>query len=132
LWPGGSRGWDWNETGTSHVPGVQVADVEELLAPGARAVVSGRGMHGRLERPAGTRAELERAESRSADLTPAAVETTTDGGIRAPESARCSTPPADDGGDGEGYVRGRLLLGRRGDVPAGSGVVDTAVGFMGG
>lgn len=76
LWPGGSRGWDWNETGTSHTPGVQVADVEELLAHGARAVVIGRGMHGRLEVPPGTRAELERRGVEvHADLTPAAVDT---------------------------------------------------------
>jgi hypothetical protein len=31
LWPGGVREWDWNETGTRHRPGVQPADVEELL-----------------------------------------------------------------------------------------------------
>jgi len=33
LWPGGSREWDWNETGTRHVPGVQLADVEEERQP---------------------------------------------------------------------------------------------------
>lgn len=60
LWPDGAREWDWNETGTRHVPGVQVADVEELIDHGARAVVVGRGMHGRLEVPAETREALER------------------------------------------------------------------------
>jgi hypothetical protein len=25
LWPGGGREWDWAETGTSHVPGIQPA-----------------------------------------------------------------------------------------------------------
>jgi len=45
LWPGGGRAWDWNETGTRHVPGIQVADVEELLRHGARTVVLSRGMH---------------------------------------------------------------------------------------
>jgi hypothetical protein len=44
LWPGGGRAWDWAETGTHHVPGIQVADVEELLAHGARTVVLTRGM----------------------------------------------------------------------------------------
>ena len=32
LYPGGGREWDWNETGTRHSPGIQPADVEELLA----------------------------------------------------------------------------------------------------
>lgn len=49
LWPGGSRAWDWNETGTSHNPGVQPADVQELVDHGARAVVLSRGMHERLK-----------------------------------------------------------------------------------
>lgn len=44
LWPGGGRSWDWRETGTHHVPGIQVADVEELLAMGAKTVVLTRGM----------------------------------------------------------------------------------------
>lgn len=29
LWPGGGRKWDWTETGTHHVPGIQSVDVEE-------------------------------------------------------------------------------------------------------
>lgn len=48
LYPGGSREWDWNETGTEHVPGIQPADVEELLEHGARVVVLSRGMNQRL------------------------------------------------------------------------------------
>ena len=44
LWPGGGRAWDWRETGTHHVPGIQVADVRELLENGARTVVLTRGM----------------------------------------------------------------------------------------
>jgi hypothetical protein len=44
LWPGGGRAWDWRETGTHHVPGIQIADVEELLENGARTVVLTRGM----------------------------------------------------------------------------------------
>ncbi len=49
LWPGGSRGWDWNETGTSHVPGVQPADVEELVERGAEVVILSRGQNRRLQ-----------------------------------------------------------------------------------
>lgn len=44
LWPGGGRAWDWRKTGTHHVPGIQVAAVEELLENGARTVVLTRGM----------------------------------------------------------------------------------------
>lgn len=44
LFPGGSREWDWNETGTRHVPGIQPADVEELLAAGASVVVLSKGI----------------------------------------------------------------------------------------
>jgi hypothetical protein len=48
LFPGGTRAWDWKETGTSHDPGIQPADVEELLERGATAVVLSRGFHERL------------------------------------------------------------------------------------
>lgn len=48
LWPGGARAWDWAETGTRHAPGVQPADVRELLEHGARHVVLSRGRLGRL------------------------------------------------------------------------------------
>ncbi|GAA4587688.1 hypothetical protein BJY16_008306 [Actinoplanes octamycinicus] len=44
LWPGGGRPWDWNETGTRHEPGVQPADVAELLDNGATVLVLSRGM----------------------------------------------------------------------------------------
>ena len=44
LYPGGGRTWDWNETNTHHVPGIQPADVEELLAHGTEIVVLSRGM----------------------------------------------------------------------------------------
>ena len=49
LFPGGSREWDWRETGTSHVPGIQPADVEELLDHGVTVVVLSKGMHERLQ-----------------------------------------------------------------------------------
>jgi len=49
LYPGGARAWDWNETGTSHSPGIQPADVEELLDHGASVVILSRGMNRRLQ-----------------------------------------------------------------------------------
>lgn len=49
LFPNGSREWDWNETGTHHKPGIQPADVEELLENGAEAVVLSQGFHQRLQ-----------------------------------------------------------------------------------
>ncbi|NIM50140.1 MAG: hypothetical protein GTN62_07360 [Gemmatimonadales bacterium] len=48
LYPGGAREWDWRETGTDHVPGIQPADVEELLQHGATVVVLSTGMYKRL------------------------------------------------------------------------------------
>jgi hypothetical protein len=44
LWPGGGREWDWRETDTHHEPGIQPADVEELLDHDSRTVVLSRGM----------------------------------------------------------------------------------------
>jgi hypothetical protein len=48
LYPGGARAWDWNETGTSHTPGIQPADIEEVLDHGAEVVVLAKGMNERL------------------------------------------------------------------------------------
>jgi hypothetical protein len=44
LYPGGGHEWDWSETGTQHVPGIQPADVEELLDRGSAVIVLSRGM----------------------------------------------------------------------------------------
>ncbi len=44
LWPGGGRAWDWRETDTHHVPGIQPSDVRELLDNGSQSVVLSRGM----------------------------------------------------------------------------------------
>jgi hypothetical protein len=49
LYPGGGRAWDWSETGTRHVPGIQPADVEDLLEQGATTVVLSLGMDQRLQ-----------------------------------------------------------------------------------
>ena len=48
VFPGGAREWDWNETGTAHRPGIQPADVAELLDHGATAIVLSRGVLRRL------------------------------------------------------------------------------------
>ncbi|XP_037056518.1 mth938 domain-containing protein-like [Peromyscus leucopus] len=44
VWPGGSRAWDWRETGTEHSPGAQPADVKEVTEKGVQPLVMGRGM----------------------------------------------------------------------------------------
>ena len=59
LFPGGSRSWDWNETGTSHDPGIQPSDVQELIDHGARVVVLARGMNRRLKVQESTLRHLE-------------------------------------------------------------------------
>lgn len=59
LWPGGCRGWDWNETGTSHDAGVQPSDVAEVLDHGATHVIIGLGRERRLRVAADTEALLD-------------------------------------------------------------------------
>ena len=49
LYPGGAIEWDWNLTGTRHDPGIQPADVEEVLEHGARVVVLSKGVEERLK-----------------------------------------------------------------------------------
>ncbi len=49
IWPGGARTWDWRETGTRHVPGIQTADVTKLVEKGCEVIVLSRGMHLRLQ-----------------------------------------------------------------------------------
>jgi hypothetical protein len=48
VFPGGAREWDWNETGTAHEPGIQPADVAELLDHAATTIVLSQGMLSRL------------------------------------------------------------------------------------
>jgi hypothetical protein len=59
LWPGGAREWNWNETGTRHEPGIQPADVAELLEHGATTVILGQGYLGRLKVDQETRRMLQ-------------------------------------------------------------------------
>ena len=65
LWPGGGRPWDWSETGTDHVPGIQPADVEELLEHDAGVVVLSRGQELRLQTAPAT---LELLEARAIEV----------------------------------------------------------------
>ena len=48
LYPGGARAWDWRETGTRHDPGIQPADVVELVDRGASVVLLSTGVFRRL------------------------------------------------------------------------------------
>lgn len=54
LFPGGSRAWDWGETGTRHVPGVQVGDALELIDRGADLIILSQGVDEVLRVPEGT------------------------------------------------------------------------------
>lgn len=54
LWPGGSRAWDWNETGTGHFQGIQIADVEELLTYNPETVILSQGVLHALQVPQST------------------------------------------------------------------------------
>jgi len=49
LFPGGSKEWDWKETGTKHFPGIQPADVEELLKHGTTEVILSKGIYEQLQ-----------------------------------------------------------------------------------
>jgi len=49
IFPGGARKWDWSETGTHHDPGIQPADVEEVLQHGAKIVILSKGVEERLK-----------------------------------------------------------------------------------
>lgn len=49
VFSGGAREWDWTETGTDHRPGIQPADIAELLAHGATTIILSQGMLGRLQ-----------------------------------------------------------------------------------
>jgi hypothetical protein len=48
IWPGGAREWRWEETGTHHSPGIQPADLEEILGHDVEVIVLSRGQLGRL------------------------------------------------------------------------------------
>jgi len=49
LFPGGSAEWDWNETGTRHVPGIQPADLQLLLDKDCDFIILSKGVNERLQ-----------------------------------------------------------------------------------
>src|SRR5919106_5693285 len=44
VYPGGAREWDWRETGTHHIPGIQPTDVQELVDKGAEVIILSEGI----------------------------------------------------------------------------------------
>ncbi len=60
VWPGGAANWNWKETGTDHQPGIQLADLAELLEKGVDVLVMGCGVQSRLGVCPETEAELNR------------------------------------------------------------------------
>ncbi len=53
IWPEGSQVWDWRKAGTHHIPGIQIADIADLL-PTVSIVILTRGVDGILEIPQAT------------------------------------------------------------------------------
>jgi hypothetical protein len=48
LYPGKATAWDWGLTGTHHNPGIQYADIREILDSGVDNIVLSRGQYGKL------------------------------------------------------------------------------------
>ena len=44
VWPEGAKNWDWHLTGTNHEPGIQPADIEEILEKNIDVMILSRGM----------------------------------------------------------------------------------------
>ncbi len=42
--PTGAESWDWTTTNTHHQPGIQPADVKDLLVHGSEIIILSRGM----------------------------------------------------------------------------------------
>jgi hypothetical protein len=75
IWPGGAREWRWEETGTHHSPGIQPADIEEVLEQEVEVIMFGRGQLGRLNVSAETESLLrERGIPYHVEMTKRAVQ----------------------------------------------------------
>lgn len=61
VFPHSVTEWDWAEHGTRHSPGIQPADVRDLVEAGAEVIVLSRGMQLRLEVMPETLSYLESA-----------------------------------------------------------------------
>ena len=44
VWPGGAKEWDWRLTGTKHKPGIQPADIVEILEQDVEVMILSQGM----------------------------------------------------------------------------------------
>jgi hypothetical protein len=75
VFPDTVEEWDWDETGTRHSPGIQPADVEELVEAGAEVIVLSRGMEMRLAVMSET---LEYLESRGIEVVVAETKAAVD------------------------------------------------------
>ena len=95
LYPGGAEEWDWNETGTSHDPGIQPADVERLLERGSTVVILSRGFHERLGVAPETLRMLEERGSPRTSYGPKKPPASTKSCGRLRRWERSSTRPAD-------------------------------------
>jgi hypothetical protein len=54
LFPGGVEEWDWRRTGTRHDPGIQIADLDDLLTTKPDVVILSRGVDLVLQVPHAT------------------------------------------------------------------------------
>ena len=54
LFPGGVEEWDWGKTGTRHDPGIQIADLADLVAAKPDVVILSRGVDLVLQVPQAT------------------------------------------------------------------------------
>jgi hypothetical protein len=43
VWPGGAKEWDWSLTGTAHQPGIQPADIQEVIDRDIEVMILSRG-----------------------------------------------------------------------------------------
>eukprot|EP01112_Ceratiomyxa_fruticulosa_P014879 TRINITY_DN4316_c0_g1_i2.p1 TRINITY_DN4316_c0_g1~~TRINITY_DN4316_c0_g1_i2.p1 ORF type:complete len:188 (-),score=53.47 TRINITY_DN4316_c0_g1_i2:108-617(-) len=76
IFPNGAREWNWGETGTSHSPGIQIADIQELLDNGANFIVLSSGLEAVLQTKQETIDFLQRESIKFEILkTPKAVDT---------------------------------------------------------
>jgi len=62
VWSGGAKEWDWRITGTHHQPGIQPADIAEILEQGVEMMGLSRGMQLRLHTCPETEALLHSRE----------------------------------------------------------------------
>jgi hypothetical protein len=44
VWPSGAKVWDWRITGTRHRPGIQPADIQDIIDQGVEVMILSRGM----------------------------------------------------------------------------------------